>query len=614
MRGSLRTVTLVGTLACATVLFSIAAFAEPVGGFAMHGETKYAKNFTHFDYVNPNAPKGGSIRLSAVGNTYSTFNPYTLKGVPAAGIDQIFETLMESSEDESFSEYGLIAETIEVPDDRSWVAFTLRPQAKWHDGKPITADDVIWSFETLKEKGQPFFRFYYKDVIKVEKTGERAVKFSFVPDSENRELPLIIGQLPILPKHYWANRTFDETTMEPPLGSGPYKIKEFESGRSITYERVKDYWGADLAINKGRYNFDQMRYDYYRDGTIALEAFKAGDYDFRRENSSRAWATSYESPALSAGQFKKIEVKHENPTGMQGFAFNTRKDLFQDKRVRQALGYAFDFEWTNKNLFYGLYARTTSYFSNSELASSGLPSPDELKILEPLRGQIPPEVFTTAYELPVNDGSGNIRESLRKAQTLLKEAGWSVVNGKLLNDKTKKQFTFEILLNSPEFERIVLPFTKNLERLGIQASVRTVDTAQYQARTDSYDFDMIVQSVGQSLSPGNEQRDFWGSDSAKDPGGRNVVGIQDPAIDKLIDLVIAAPDREQLIARTRALDRVLLWNHYMIPQFHLRAYWLAYWDKFGRPETTPKYGLGFTAWWIDPATDKALRSRDAQKK
>ncbi len=615
MHGSFRTLgQTLGLVGFMAIAIPLSATAEPVGGFAMHGETKYAKNFTHFDYVNPNAPKGGSIRLSAVGNTYSTFNPYTLKGVPAAGIDQIFETLMESSEDESFSEYGLIAETIEVPDDRSWVAFTLRPQAKWHDGKPITADDVIWSFETLKEKGQPFFRFYYKDVIKVEKTGERAVKFSFVPDSENRELPLIIGQLPILPKHYWANRTFDETTMEPPLGSGPYKIKEFESGRSITYERVKDYWGADLAINKGRYNFDQMRYDYYRDGTIALEAFKAGDYDFRRENSSRAWATSYESPALSAGQFKKIEVKHENPTGMQGFAFNTRKDLFQDKRVRQALGYAFDFEWTNKNLFYGLYARTTSYFSNSELASSGLPSPDELKILEPLRGQIPPEVFTTAYEPPVNDGSGNIRESLRKAQTLLKDAGWSVVNGKLLNDKTKKQFTFEILLNSPEFERIVLPFTKNLERLGIQASVRTVDTAQYQARTDSYDFDMIVQSVGQSLSPGNEQRDFWGSDSAKDPGGRNVVGIQDPAIDKLIDLVIAAPDREQLIARTRALDRVLLWNHYMIPQFHLRAYWLAYWDKFGRPETTPKYGLGFTAWWIDPAKDKALRSRDAQKK
>ena len=611
MHGSLRTLGLVGLFAVALGAFD--ARAEPVGGFAMHGAPKYGKDFKHFDYVNPDAPKGGAIRLAAIGNTYSTFNPYTLKGVPAAGIEQVYETLMESSEDESFSEYGLIAETIDVPDDRSWVAFTLRPQARWHDGKPITADDVIWSFETLKEKGIPFFRFYYKDVVKAEKTGERSVKFSFTPNSENRELPLIIGQLPILPKHYWEKRNFDETTMEPPLGSGPYKVKEFEPGRSVTYERVKDYWGADLAINKGRYNFDQIRYDYYRDSTIALEAFKAGDYDFRRENSSRAWATSYESPALASGQFKKIEVKNENPTGMQGFAFNIRKELFQDRRVRQALGYAFDFEWTNKNLFYGLYARTKSYFSNSELASSGLPSPEELKVLEPLRAQVPPEVFTQVYEPPVNDGSGNIRDNLRKAQVLLREAGWSVKDGKL-QDKSGKPFAFEILLVSPEFERIVLPFAKNLERLGIQANVRTVDTAQYQARIENYDFDMIVQSVGQSLSPGNEQRDFWGSDSGAHPGGRNVIGIKDAAIDSLIDQIIAAPDREQLIARTRALDRVLLWNYFMIPQYHLQAYWLAFWDKFGRPETTPKYGIGFTTWWIDPARDRALNSRGAQKK
>lgn len=614
MRATLKILGIAGAVAGVAILFSTDAMAQPAHAIAMHGSPKYPADYKHFDYVNPDAPKGGSVRMAAIGNTYSTFNPYTLKGVAAAGVTQIYETLLESSSDEAFTEYGLIAETIEVPDDRSWVAFTLRPTARWHDGKPITVDDVIWSLQTLKEKGQPFFRFYYKDVVKVEKTGERSVKFSFTPGQDNRELPLILGQLPILPKHYWEKRAFDETTMEPPLGSGPYKIKEFEAGRSVTLERVKDYWGADLAINKGKNNFDLIRYDYYRDSTVALEAFKAGEYDFRQENAARVWATGYESPALKAGLIKKIEIKHENPTGMQGFAFNTRKDLFQDRRVRAALAYAFDFEWTNKNLFFGQYARTKSYFSNSELAAVGLPSDEEQKVLAPLRAQIPPEVFTKVYEPPSSDGSGNIRDNLRAAQILLRDAGWTVQNGKLQNAKTRKNFAFEILLNSPEFERIVLPFTKNLERLGIEASVRTVDTSQYQARTDNYDFDMIVQSVGQSLSPGNEQRDFWGSASADDPGGRNVIGIKDPAVDKLIDLVIAAPDREQLIARTRALDRVLLWNHFVIPNWHVQSYRIAFWDKFGSPSTPPKYALGFDGWWIDPAKDKNLSSRESQQK
>jgi microcin C transport system substrate-binding protein len=614
MRGTLKILGIAGAVAGAAILFCADAMAQPAHAIAMHGSPKYPADYKHFDYVNPDAPKGGSVRMAAIGNTYSTFNPYTLKGVAAAGVTQIYETLLESSSDEAFTEYGLIAETIEVPDDRSWVAFTLRPTARWHDGKPITVDDVIWSLQTLKEKGQPFFRFYYKDVVKVEKTGERSVKFSFTPGQDNRELPLILGQLPILPKHYWEKRAFDETTMEPPLGSGPYKIKEFEAGRSVTLERVKDYWGADLAINKGKNNFDLIRYDYYRDSTVALEAFKAGEYDFRQENAARVWATGYESPALKAGLIKKIEIKHENPTGMQGFAFNTRKDIFQDRRVRAALAYAFDFEWTNKNLFFGQYARTKSYFSNSELAAVGLPSDEEQKILAPLRAQIPPEVFTKVYEPPSSDGSGNIRDNLRAAQILLRDAGWTVQNGKLQNAKTRKNFAFEILLSSPEFERIVLPFTKNLERLGIEASVRTVDTSQYQARTDNYDFDMIVQSVGQSLSPGNEQRDFWGSASADDPGGRNVIGIKDPAVDKLIDLVISAPDREQLIARTRALDRVLLWNHFVIPNWHVQSYRIAFWDKFGFPSTPPKYALGFDGWWIDPAKDKNLSSRESQKK
>ena len=609
MHRKLRTLGLASYFACIVAALAPSVHAEPTHAIAMHGAPKYPADFKNFDYVNPNAPKGGFVRMGVVGNTYTTFNPYTLKGVPAAGVSQTYETLMEDSSDEAFTEYGLIAETVNVPEDRSWVEFTLRPQARWHDGKPITVDDVIFSLNTLKEKGQPFFRFYYKDVAKAEKTGERSVKFTFSASGENRELPLIIGQLPILPKHYWEKRNFEDTTMEPPLGSGPYKVKEFEAGRSVTLERVKDYWGENLPINKGKDNFDTIRYDYYRDSTVALEAFKAGEYDFRQENAARVWATGYDSPALKAGLYKKIEIKNEVPTGMQGFAFNTRKEIFQDRRVRAAIAYAFDFEWSNKNLFFGQYTRTKSYFSNSELASSGLPSPEELKILEPLRDKIPPEVFTKTYEPPTSDGSGNIRENLRIAQTMLKEAGWSVKDGKLQNDKTRKHMAFEILLNSPDFERIVLPFVKNLERLGILANVRTVDTSQYQARTDSYDFDMIVSTFGQSLSPGNEQRDFWGSDSANDPGGRNVIGIKDPAIDTLIDLVIAAPDREQLIARTRALDRVLLWNHFVIPNWHVQSWRIAFWDKFGYPDTPPKYQLGFDGWWIDGAKEKALGSR-----
>ncbi len=602
--------------AVALLLSSFSAHAadpKPMHGLAMHGDLKYPPDFKNFDYVNPNAPKGGSVTLSAIG-TYSSFNPYILKGVAAAGIGNVFETLTEGSQDEAFSEYGLLAESVEMPEDRSWVAFTLRPQARWQDGKPVTVDDVIFSLNILKEKGTPFFRAYYKDVVKAEKTGERTVKFTFTPGGENRELPLIIGQLPILPKHYWEGRQFDQTTLDPPLGSGPYKISAFEPGRSVTYERVKDYWGKDLPIRKGRNNFDTIRYDYYRDATVALEAFKAGEYDFRAENASKLWATGYDSPALQAGLFKKVEIKNELPTGMQGLAFNIRKDLFKDRRVREALGYAFDFEWTNKNLFYGQYTRTKSYFSNSELASSGLPSPDELKILEPLKGQIPPEVFTQEFNPPTTDGSGNNRANLQKAQQILKAAGWSVKDGMLQNDQTRQHLAFEILLAQPDFERIVLPYVKNLERLGVQASVRTVDTAQYQQRVDEFDFDTIIETFPESLSPGNEQRDFWGSQSADEQGGRNIIGIKDPAIDKLVDLVIGAPDRESLITRTHALDRVLLWNHFVVPQWHIQAFRVAYWDKFGRPETSPKYALGFDTWWVDPKKDEALKARSGEQK
>ena len=515
---------------------------------------------------------------------------------------------MTSSEDEAFTEYGLIAESIEVPEDRSWVIFTLRPEARWQDGKPVTADDVIFSLETLRKEGRPFFRFYYKNVAKTEKLGPHKVKFTF-GGGENRELPLIMGQLPILPKHFFDGKDFTKTILEPIPGSGPYRFKSFEAGRSVTYERVRDYWGANLAINKGKYNADRIRIDYYRDATVALEAFKSGEYDFRVENTAKVWATGYDSPGLRDGLFKTEEIRHEIPTGMQGFAFNLRKPIFQDPKVRRALAFAFDFEWTNKNLFYGQYARTQSYFSNSELAASGLPSPEELKILEPFRAQVPPEVFTKPYSVPSTDGSGRLRTNLRQGVNLLKEAGWVIKNKKLVNAKTGEPMTFEMLLSSPAFERIVLPFKRNLARLGIEMSVRTVDTAQYRKRTDDFDFDMIVQSFGQSLSPGNEQRDFWGSDAAGRPGSRNTIGIKDPAVDKLVDLIISAPDRESLITRTRALDRVLQWSHYVIPHWHIQSFRVAYWDKFGRPAKTPRYGLGFDGWWVDPARQAALEEK-----
>ncbi|MBW2065789.1 MAG: ABC transporter substrate-binding protein, partial [Deltaproteobacteria bacterium] len=481
----------------------------PVHALAMHGKPKYGPDFRHFDYADPSALKGGGARLHAIG-TFDTLNGFTLKGIPAAGLGNMYDTLLVSSDDEAFTEYGLLAQSIQIPKDRSWVIFTLRPEARWHDGKPITVEDVIFSLETLKKKGHPFYRAYYANVARAEMAGERRVKFIF-SGGENRELPLIIEQLPILPKHYWQGRDFQKTTLEPPLGSGPYRIKAFSPGRSITYERVPNYWGRDLPVNRGRYNFQIIRYDYYRDSTVALQAFKAGEYDFRQENSSKDWATAYDIPAVKEGLIVREAIPHEQPTGMQGFVYNIRKSIFKDRRVREALAYAFDFEWTNRNLFYGQYTRTKSYFSNSELASRGLPGPEELKILEPFRDKLPPEVFTRVYEPPSTAGERSIRSNLRKALKLLTEAGWIFKGRKLVNRETGAPFTFEILLNSPTWERIALPFAKNLERLGIDVRVRTVDTAQYQKRVEEFDFDMIVDVFPQSLSPGNEQRDFWSS-------------------------------------------------------------------------------------------------------
>jgi microcin C transport system substrate-binding protein len=603
-------------LAAVYLLWPPPAAPQPAGGktstahaFSMYGDLKYPAGFTHFQYVNPEAPKGGDVKLAAIG-TFDTLNPFVLKGVPAAGIGGVFDTLTVQSDDEPFSQYGLVAETIEIPADRTWVAFTLRPQARFHDGSPITVEDVIWTFDALKAKGRPFYRSYYAQVTKAEKVGDRKVRFAFAP-GDNRELPLIVGQLPVLSRAYWSKRDFEKTTLEPPLGSGAYRVETLDAGRSITYRRVKDYWAAKLPVNAGRDNFDSLRYDYYRDITVAIEALKGGEYDFRQENVAKNWATAYATPAVTRGVLRKEEIPNEVPTGMQGFVFNTRRSIFQDPRVRRALAYAFDFEWSNKTLFYGAYTRTKSYFSNSELASSGRPGPEELKILEPFRGKVPDEVFTKEYQPPSTDGSGNIRDGAREALRLLGEAGWTVKGQKLV-DGRGEPMQFEILLDDSTWERIALPFAKNLERLGVTARVRVVDAAQYEKRQDDFDFDMIVTVWPQSLSPGNEQREFWGSQVAGERGSRNLAGVKDPAVDKLIDLVIQAPDRASLVARTRALDRVLLWGHYVIPHWHIRAFRVAYWDKFARPAVAPKYALGFDTWWVDAAKEAALARRKGE--
>ncbi len=584
-----------------TLIFQLKAQANTniSHAIAMHGEPKYSSDFENVEYINPNSIKGGSIVRSAIG-TYDSFNPFILKGTSAAGIGGLYETLTTGSSDEAFTEYGLLAETIEWPDDRSWVSFTLRNEAYWHDGKKITADDVVWTFNTLMEKGHPFYKYYYGDVKEVIKEQENKVRFNFTTNT-NKELVLIVGQLPVLPKHYWENKNFEQTSLEIPIGSGPYKIKSFDSGRSITYELDQNYWGfgASIPIKIGKDNFNTIRYDYYKDRGIEREAFKSGEIDFFSENSSKEWATAYDINAVNEGLIKKELISHENPQGMQGFAFNIRKDKFKDRRVRKALSNAFDFEWSNKNLFFDAYKRTDSFFENSELASSGLPSNEELNYLNPYFDVLPKEIFTEEYTNPVTDGSGYMRMQLQEASKLLEETGWELVDGKLLHSSTKEPFEFEILLRSPAFERIVFPFKDNLEKLGIKAVVRTIDSAQYQKRMETFDFDMVVQTFGQSLSPGNEQRNFWGSDAADTDGSRNVVGIKNYAVDGLIESLINASDREELITITKALDRVLLWNYYVIPQWHISSYRVLYWDFFDQPKIKPKYSLGFDTWWIN---------------
>jgi len=597
-----------------SLVLSLAAIAAMAAagshGLSLFGELKYPPGFKNFEYVDPQAPKGGTMKFSAIG-TYDTLNPFVVKGVAAAGIGQIFDTLAVASQDEPGSEYALIAESIDLAPDKLSVLYSLRKEARFHDGSPMTPGDVVWTFNTLREKGHPMYRSYYGDVTEIAQEGERGIRFHF-KSAENRELPQILGEMPVLSKAYWSGRDFAKTTLDTPLGSGPYKVDSLDPGRSITYRRVADYWGANLPVNRGRQNVDVIRYDYYRDGTIALEAFKAGQYDIRRENSSKSWATGYDSPALRQGLIKKEVIPNQLPSGMQGFGYNLRRPIFQDPRVRQALAYAFDFEWSNKNLFYDSYARTRSYFDNSELAATGVPQGEELKTLEKYRGKVPDEVFTKEYNPPKYDGSGNIRDGLRAALALLKEAGWIFKNEKLVNDKTGEPFAFEILLNDPQMERIVLPLAKNLERMGITARVRTVDVAQYEKRMETFDFDTAVVVFGQSLSPGNEQREYWGSKSADEPGSRNLLGIKSEVIDELTEELVRSPDRASLIAHTRALDRVLQYGYYVIPNFHLSAFWVAYWDKYRRPTISPKYGIGLDTWWVDPKAEQTIEAKKGE--
>ncbi|MEI6984901.1 MAG: extracellular solute-binding protein [Rhodospirillaceae bacterium] len=590
----------------AALLLAVPAAAETVHGLSLYGPPKYPPDFKHLDYVNPDAPKGGEIRVAAMGS-FDTLNPYILRGQAAAGLSQTFETLTEGTGDEPVSEYGRLAETIEVGPDREWVAFTLRPQARFSDGEPVTAADVIWSFETLRDQGHPQYRLYYANVAKVEQTAERRIKFTF-SGAPNRELPLIIGQLPVLPRHWFSEkRPFNVTTLEAIPGSGPYQVADVQAGRTISYQRVKNWWGRDLALNRGRFNFDIIRFDYYRDADVAFEAFKAGAVDLRMENSSKNWATGYDIPAVKDGRLKREEIKHEDPQGLQGFLFNTRRATFRDRNVRRALAFLFDFEWTQANLMYGQYVRTRSFFSNSDLAATGLPSAAESALLEPYRSQLPEEVFTQPFEPPKTDGSGAIRQNQRLALELFVKAGWELREGKLVNAISGQPFAFEILLDQPIFERIVQPYVRNLNRVGISATIRMVDSAQYQNRLNNFDFDMIIDTIPQSLSPGNEQRDYWTQASADQPGSRNLAGVRDPVVDALVSQLIAAQDRQALLTATRALDRVLLWNWYVIPQWHNNRHRIAYWDRFGHPATAARYGLPYeSTWWVDVTKDAAL--------
>jgi microcin C transport system substrate-binding protein len=585
----------------AAALFATPALAEPTYGLSLLGKLQLPADFAHFPDANPDAPKGGTVALASVGS-FDSLNPFIIRGSPAGSIMRIWDTLLASNVDEPSAMYAHLAQSVDVAADHKSVTFVLRPEAKFNDGTPVLASDVVWSFNTLREKGRPFYRSYWADVSDVQATADRTVVFHFKTD-ENHELPMILGQLPVLPEHWWKGRDFSAPLSDPPVGSGPYEVGTVSMGSSITYKRVANWWAANLPTGRGLNNFDTIRYEYFRDPTVAFEAFKAGQVDYRAENSAKNWATSYDFPAVEKGLVKKESLPHHLPTGMQGFAMNTRRGVFSDRRVRQAMDELFDFQWMNKNLFYGQYTRTESYFSNSEYASSGIPQGTELALLEPFRAKLPPELFTTPFTLPVTDGSGNNREGIRRAYDLLKDAGWTVKDRKLVN-AAGQQMSFEILLADPAFERIGLPFTQWLGRLGIDARIRTVDAAQFQKRMDDLDFDMAETSVGESESLGNEQVDYWSCASAKQPGTQNLSGVCDPAVDSLVNAIVGAKTHEDMVTAAHALDRVLLWGWYMVPQWYLREVHVAYWNRFGHPDKPVRTGVDFAAWWVDPALAK----------
>jgi len=607
-----------------TVFLASPAFADDSTvtrshAIAVLGTPALPADFSYFPYVNPDAPKGGEVTLASIG-TFDSFNPFIMRGTAAVGtvspwvvmpggsgsgsvLGHVWESLLASSADEIATAYGHLAKTVELPADKMWVAFELRPEARFSDGTPVTAEDVAWTFRTLMTQGRPSFRIEMADVKDVAVEGPLRVVFHFT-SNDNRELPLILGGLPVLPKHYFEGRDFTRPLADAPIGSGPYRVASFELGRSITYERRPDWWAANLPTGKGTNNFDRVRVEYFRDSTVAMEAFKAGQIDLRSENIAKNWATAYEFPAVGSGLVIKKSFEHRLPTGMQGFAMNTRRSVFQNPLVRQAITWAFDFEWANKNLFYGAYTRTQSYFSNSPLASSGVPEGAELALLEPFRASLPPELFTKPFRLPVTDGSGNNREQLRTALDLLQQAGWQVKDRKLVGPDGQPM-AFTILLDDPSLERVALPYVQTLQKLGIDARVRTVDPAQYQHLTDDFDFDMIMMIYPESDIPGNELRDYFTCPSAKAQGSMNAPGICDPAVDALVQDVVAAQDRETLAVAARALDRVLLWQWYMVPNWHSSEFHVAWWNRFGQPDKPIREGFNFDTWWIDADLAKA---------